>query len=96
MVFVEPSHVFLDEIIGDQDDCLAFELRCLFGVSKVKIGVGKLLSLASEVGAKLFGHILWKYVRWVVGRVTEVKHTQILLLFGSSINLNSTMRLFCL
>ncbi len=26
MVFVEPSHVFLDEMIGDQDDRLAFEL----------------------------------------------------------------------
>ncbi len=26
MVFVEPSHVFLDEIFGDQDDCLAFDL----------------------------------------------------------------------
>ncbi len=26
MVFVEPSHVFLDEMIGNQDDRLAFEL----------------------------------------------------------------------
>jgi hypothetical protein len=24
MLFVEPSHVFLDKMIGDQDDCLAF------------------------------------------------------------------------
>ena len=33
MVFVEPSHVFLDEMIGNQDDCLAFELQSLPGVS---------------------------------------------------------------
>ena len=70
-----------------------FELRSLPGVSKVAIGVGTLLSLASEVGAKLFGHILWKNVCWVDGRVTEVKHTQILLLFSGSINLYSTTRL---
>jgi hypothetical protein len=57
MVFIEPSHVFLDEMIGDQDDLLAFELRSLPGVSKAAIGVGTLLSLASEVGAKLFGYI---------------------------------------
>jgi hypothetical protein len=29
MVFVEPSHVFLDEMIGNQDDRLAFKLRSL-------------------------------------------------------------------
>jgi hypothetical protein len=91
--FVEPSHVFLDEMIGNQDDCLAFELQRLPGVSKVAIGVGALLSFASEVGTKLFGQILWKNVRWVDGWVTEVKHTQILLLFGSSVNLYSTTRL---
>jgi hypothetical protein len=93
MIFVEPSHVFFDEMIGNQDDHLAFELRSLPGVSKVAIGDGTLLSLASEVGAKLFGHILWEDVRWVDGRVMEVKHTQILLLFGSSVNLYSTMGL---
>jgi hypothetical protein len=84
---------FLDKMIGNQDDRPAFELRSLPGVSKVAIGVGTLLSLAGEVGAKLFGHILWKNVRWVDGRVTVVKHTQILLLFGGSITLYSTMRL---
>jgi hypothetical protein len=92
MVFVKPSHVFLDEMIGNQDDRLAFELQSLPGVSKVAIGVG-LLSLAREVGAKLFGLILWKNVCWVDGRVAKEKHTQILLLFGSSINLYSTTRL---
>jgi hypothetical protein len=51
MVFVEPSHVFLDEMIGNQDDCLAFELQSLPGVSEVTISVGTLLSLASEIGA---------------------------------------------
>jgi hypothetical protein len=90
MVFVEPSHVFLDERIGDQDDRLVFKLRSLPGVSKVTVSVGTLFTLTSEVGAKLFGHILWKNVRWVDGRVTEVKHTQILLLFGGSVNLYST------
>ncbi len=33
MVFVEPSHIFLDEMIGNQDDRLAFELQSLPGVS---------------------------------------------------------------
>ncbi len=93
MVFVEPSHVFHDEMVGNQDDHLAFERQSLPGVSKVAIDVGTLLSLANEVCAKLFGHILCEDVRWVDGRVTEVKHTQILLLFGGSVNLYSTMGL---
>ncbi len=59
-------------------------------MSIIAIGVGTLLPLASEVGAKLFGHILWEDVRWVDGWVTEVKYTQFLLLFGSSVNLYST------
>jgi hypothetical protein len=62
-------------------------------VSEIAIGVGTPLSLTSEVRAKLFGHTLWEDVRWVDGWVTEVKHTQILLLFGGSVNLYSTMRL---
>jgi hypothetical protein len=89
LVFIEPVHVFLDEMVGNQDDSLAFELRSLPGVSKIAIGVGTLLSPAGEVCAKLFGHILWEDVCWVDGRVTEVKHTQILLLFGSSVKLYS-------
>ncbi len=94
MVFVEPaSHVFLDKMVGNQDDSLVFELRSLPGVSEIAFGVGTLLSLAGEVCAKLFGHILWEDVRWVDGWVTEVKHTQILLLFGSSVKLYSTTRL---
>jgi hypothetical protein len=93
MVFVEPSHIFLDEIIDNQDDHLAFELRSLPGVREVIISVGTLFSLTSEIGAKLFGLILWENVRWVDGQVTEVKHTQILLLFCSSVNLYSTTRL---
>ncbi len=40
MVFVEPSHVFLDEMIDNQDDPLTFELWSLPGVSKVTISVG--------------------------------------------------------
>ncbi len=94
MVFVEPSQVFFDEMIGNQDDCLAFELWRFPGVSKVAISVGTLLSLTSEISAKLFGRILWENVRWVGRRVTEVKHTQILSLFGGSVNLYSMMRLF--
>jgi hypothetical protein len=87
MVFVEPSHVFLDEMIGYQDDCLAFELRSLPGVSEVTISVVTLFSLTSETSAKLFGHILWENVQGVDGRVTEIKHTHILFLFDSSVNL---------
>jgi hypothetical protein len=71
--------------------CLSSE--AFLGWSKVAIGVGTLLSLASEVDTKLFGHILWKNVHGVDGWVTEVKHTQILLLFCGSINLYSTARL---
>jgi hypothetical protein len=89
MVFIEPSHVFLDEMVGNQDDSLTFELRSLPGVSIIAIGVGTLLLLAGEVFAKLFGNILWEDVRWVDGWVMEVKLTQILLLFGSSVNLYS-------
>ncbi len=58
MVFVEPSHVFLDEMIGDQDDCLVFEFQSLPWVSEVIISVGTLFSLTNKIGAKLFGHIL--------------------------------------
>jgi hypothetical protein len=93
MVFVESFHVFLDEMIGNQDDRLTFELKSLPGVSKVTISVGTLFSLTSEIGAKLFGHIFWENVRWVDGRVTKVKHTQILLLVCGSVNLYSTTRL---
>jgi hypothetical protein len=83
-------------MVGNQDDHLAFKLHSLPGVSKIAIGVGTLLSLASEVGAKLFGHILWEDFCWVDGQVTEVKHTQIFLLFGGSVNLYSTMGLLLL
>ncbi len=44
MVFIEPSLVFLDEMVCDQDDRLAFELRSFPGVRKIAIGVGTLLS----------------------------------------------------
>ncbi len=77
VVFVEPTYVFLDEMIGNHNDCLAFELWSLPGVSKVTISVVTLFALASEISAKLFGHILWENVRRVDGRVTEVKHTKI-------------------
>jgi hypothetical protein len=93
MVFIEPSHVFLDEMIGDHDDCLVFELRSHPGVSKVTISVVTLFSLTSEISAELFGHILWENVCRVDRQVTEVKHTQILFLFGGSVNLYSTTRL---
>jgi hypothetical protein len=92
VVFIEPPHDFFDEKIGNQNDCLAFELRSLPGVSKVAISVGTLLS-TSEISARLFGHIPWKNVRWVDGRVTEVKPTKILFLFGGRVNLYSTTRL---
>jgi hypothetical protein len=55
MVFVEPSHVFFDEMIGNQDDCLMFELQSFPRVSEVAISVGTLLSLTSEISATLLG-----------------------------------------
>ncbi len=63
------------------------------GVSEVRISVGTLFSFTSEIGAKFLGHILWENVRWVDGRVTVVRHTQIFLLFCGSVNLYSTTRL---
>ncbi len=93
MVFVEPSHIFLGEMIGDHNDVFAFELWSLPGVSKVTISVVTLFSLTSEDSAKLFGHILWENVCRVDGGVTEVKHTQFCFLFGSSVNLYFTTRL---
>ncbi len=57
MIFIEPNHVFLDEMIGNHNDRLAFELQSLCGVIKVTISVVTLFSLANEVRAKLFSHI---------------------------------------
>ncbi len=93
MVFIEPTHVFFDEMVGNQDDRLAFELQSPPGVSKIAINVRTLLPLAREVGTNLFRHVLWEDVCWVYGWVTEVKHAQILFLFGGSVNLYSTMGL---
>jgi hypothetical protein len=58
MVFVEPTHIFIDEMIGNHNDCLAFELQNLPGVST--ISVVTLFPLASEVSAKLSGIPLGK------------------------------------
>jgi hypothetical protein len=74
-------------------DLLAFEFQSLHGVSEVTISVVTLFFLASEVHTKLFRHILWKNVRRVDEGIMEVKHTQILFLFGSSIDLYSATRL---
>ncbi len=93
MIFVELTHVFLDEMIGDGNDCLAFELRSFPGVRKVTISVVTIFSLASEVHAKFFRSILWENVCRIDGWIMEVKHTHILFLFGSSINLYSVTRL---
>jgi hypothetical protein len=94
MIFVEPTHIFLDEMIDNHNDPLMFELQSLPGVSEVTICVDTLFSLASEVHTKLFGHILWRNVCGFDGGITKVEHTQILFFFGSSINLYSTTRLF--
>jgi hypothetical protein len=80
-------------MIGNHNDCLAFKLQSLPGVSEVTISVVTLPSLASEGSAKLFRHILWGNVHRVDRQVLEVKHTQILFLFGGSINLYFTTRL---
>jgi hypothetical protein len=83
-------------MIGDHDDHLATELQSLPGVSKVTISVVTLFSLTSEIISEHFGHILWENFCRVDGQVTKVKHTQILFLFGSSVNLYSTTRRLCL
>ncbi len=94
MIFVEPTRIFYDEMIDNCNDCLVFELRSLPGVSKVTISIVTLFSLASEIHAKLFGHVLGENVRRVDGHIPEVEHTQIFFLFGSSINLYPMTRLF--
>jgi hypothetical protein len=93
MIFVEPTHVFFDEMIGNHDDHLVFELQSLPRVSKVTISVVTLLSLASEICSKLFRHILGENIHRVDGCIMEVEHTQIPFLSGRSINLYATMRL---
>ncbi len=55
MVFVEPSHVYLDEMIGNQDDYLVFELQGLPGVSKVTISVGTLFPLQVKLAQSFSG-----------------------------------------
>ena len=54
MVFVEPSHVFLGEMIGNHNDHLVLELRSPPGVSEVTISVVTLFTLTSEISAKIF------------------------------------------
>jgi hypothetical protein len=55
-VFIELSHVsFLDEMVGNQDDHLAFELRSLPGVSKIAIGVGTLFPLQVKLVHSFLG-----------------------------------------
>ncbi len=58
MVFVEPSHVFFGEMIGNPNDLFAFKIQSLPGASKVTISAVTLFTLTSEINTKLFGHIL--------------------------------------
>jgi hypothetical protein len=55
MVFIEPFHIFLDEMVGNQDDCLAFERQSLPGVSEIAIGVGTLLPLQVKFAQNVLG-----------------------------------------
>ncbi len=55
MMFVEPTHVFLDDMIGDCNDCLAFELLSLPGVSKVTISVVTLFPLQVKFAQNFSG-----------------------------------------
>ncbi len=96
MIFVEPTHVFFDEMTGNHNDHLGFELRSLPGVSKVTTSVVTLFPLASEICTKLFRHVLGENVQRVDGCIPEVKHSQFFFLFGSSINLYPMTRLLLL
>ncbi len=44
----------------------------------------------TDTNPDIASQVLWEDVRWVDGWVTEVKHTQILLLFSGSVNLYYT------
>ncbi len=96
MIFVEPSHIFFDEMTGNCDEHLAFELGSLPRVSKVTICIVTLFSLASEIRAKLFRHVLGENVQRVDWRIPEVEHSQFFFLFGSSINLHPGTKLLLL
>jgi hypothetical protein len=60
MIFVEPTHVFFDEMTGNCKDCVAFELGSLPEMSQVTISVVTLFSLTSEISANLFRHVFGK------------------------------------
>jgi hypothetical protein len=96
MIFVELTHVFFDEMTGNRNDCLAFDLRSLPGACKVTISIVSLFALASEICAKLFGHVRGENVQRVDGCIPEVEHSQIFFFFGSSMNLYPTTRLLLL
>jgi hypothetical protein len=83
-------------MIGNHNDPLAFQVRSLPGVSKVTISIVTLFSLASEIHAKLFRHVLGENIQWVDGCFPKVERSQILFLFGSSINIYPMARLLLL
>ena len=61
---------------GNIEDCLAFELGRIPGVSKVTIRVVTLFSLASKISAKLFRHVLGENIQGVDACIPEVEHSQ--------------------
>ena len=87
MIPIEPTNVILVEMIGNRNDGLMFELRGLPGMDEAARSIVALLSYAGKICADLLGHDFWKNFRWVDRWVPEVKHTQILPLLGSCINL---------
>ncbi len=95
MVFIKPTDISSVEMVGDRDDSFAFELGWFPGMDKVSCSIAALFTLACEIGANLLWHNLWEDIGWVDGWILEIKHTQVLPLFGSCVNLDASFRLFC-
>ncbi len=83
------------EMVGDHDDSFAFELGWLPGMDEVACSIAALFTFACEIGAHLLRHNLWEDIGWVEGWILEIKHTQVLPLFGGCVNLHASFRLFC-
>ena len=65
-------------------------------MDEVACSIAALFTLAGEICANLLRHDLWENIGWVDGWILEIKHTQILPLFGGCVNLRASFRLLLL
>ena len=96
MVLIKPTDVGFVEMISDRDDSFEFELGWLPGMDEVACSIAALFTLACEICANFLRHNLWEDIRWVDRWILEIKHAQVLPLFGGCVNLHTSFRLFLL